>query len=68
MSIRDQLDPHIREIGIRELARRAADKNIQGIHPPMLSTWLSGGDRRLNDTQIDAICEILGLEIQFTKT
>lgn len=54
------LEPRIRSNGVRKTARAA------GLHASKLFAWL--GDReRMNDRQIESICEALGLELRAVK-
>ena len=56
MTIKEQLAPRIREIGINETSRRT------GIDVARLSRWLKGtaGNLRLGNGQLDNIAESLG--------
>jgi len=63
-TIREQLEPHIRALGIRETSRRS------GVAVSHLSAWLtrtvptvSTRPRRLSDAQIEAVCAAVDMLI-----
>lgn len=56
MTIREQIEPHIRAATVAATARAA------GVYRENIQQWLAG-KRRMSDQQIEAICRVLGLEI-----
>ncbi len=58
MTIRNQLEPLIRQRGITQTAHDS------GIPPSVLSEWLAGKrNRRLGDAQLEALAKTLGITI-----
>lgn len=61
-SIREQLEPMIRDRGIRRTARDA------GISPSLLCNWLRGdGRRRMGDEQLARLAAALGVTFTLEK-
>jgi hypothetical protein len=62
MSIHDQLVPLIRKAGVRHVAAKA------GVSLGALSEWLNElNHRRLGDKQVDAIADVLAVDVHFVQ-
>lgn len=70
-TIREQLTPHIRRIGVVKVADAC---DVPGVTPAMLSSWLNqrkrtdGRARQPNAAQIDAIAKAVGVTIEVSTT
>lgn len=62
MTIRDQLEPLIRQAGVRRVA------GLAGIGPSVLSAWMNGREnRRLGDAQLERLAEALGVRLEIIR-
>lgn len=73
-TIREQLAPLVRQIGVNEVARRMADSDAP-INRLTLMRWLAGkpihdggNPATMSDRQLSALSEILGVSIVILNT